>query len=209
VKPLVLVILLLSVACARLPFTAEPPIRALVLNMHGVDVNATATLITNSGADLVLMQDVDSAALNALGTKLNYSAAGGTAGIAALARGFIGFNATIPLAPPPRAALALVASLRKGQIAAIDTQIDPTDGRVGEADLARISNAVSSQNAAGTPFVVGGNFNAAPDHGFTYPSEAPTRRVDYLFLAGDLHCSAATVMDVRISEHRPLLVTLK
>jgi endonuclease/exonuclease/phosphatase (EEP) superfamily protein YafD len=244
VKLLILVTLLLSAACAHVPFTAESPIRVLVLNMHGAsNVDAAASLITKTGADLVLLQEVDSASLKTLGTKLQYASTGGDNGLAALARGFIGFNSTIPLtvsaagtadtggAPAPRAALALLASLRTGQFAAIDAQIDPSEGRVGDQDVARLSGAINSQKAAGTPLLVGGDFNATPDHpglarlkalglrdawaecgsgdGFTYPADKPAKRIDYLFLSGDLRCSAATVMDTQISDHRPLLVTLK
>lgn len=230
VKLLVLASLLLTVACAHLPLQAEAPIRVLVLNMHGANVDAAASLITHAGADLVLIQDVDAAALSALGSKLHYAAAAG-GNVAALARGFIGFNATIPFTPAPRAALTLLASLRTGHFAAINTQVDPNEGRVRDDDLARILDAVSSQRAAGTPLVLGGNFNASPDHpgfarlkalglhdawtdcgsgdGFTAPADNPAKRVDYLFLSADLQCSAATVMVSQISDHRPLLVTLK
>ena len=95
VKLLVLATLLLTAACAHVPLKAEAPVRVLVLNMRGANVDAAASLITHAGADLVLMQDVDPAALNALGTKLHFAAAAGGS-VAALARGFIGFNATIP-----------------------------------------------------------------------------------------------------------------
>lgn len=220
----------MAAGCARMPFTAEPPVRVLVLDMHGATADAAATLVKNTGADLVLIQDVDPTVLNALGTKLNYAAAAG-GGLAALARGFIGFNSTIPLNPPPRAAQTLLASLRKGQYAAINAQINPAEGRVSDDDLARVLDSVNSQKAAGTPLVLGGNFNVTPDHpgvarlkavglhdawaecgsgdGFTFPANAPTKRIDYLFLGADLHCSAASVVDSSISEHRPLLVTLK
>jgi endonuclease/exonuclease/phosphatase (EEP) superfamily protein YafD len=230
VRLLVLATLLLTAACAHVPLKAEAPVRVLVLNMRGANVDAAAALVTHAGADLVLMQDVDPAALNALGTKLHFAAAAGGS-VAALARGFIGFNATIPFSPAPRAALTLLASLRTGQFAAINTQVDPNEGRVRDDDLARIFDAVSVQRAAGTPLVVGGNFNATPDHpgfarlkalglhdawtecgsgdGFTFPADNPARRVDYLFLSADLHCSAAAVMTNQISDHRPLLVTLK
>jgi len=238
VKRLISVVtLLLAAACTHVPFSAQPPARILVLNLHGgkdaagqSNVDAVAVLIEKTGADLVLLQDVDPAALQALGSKLNYAAAAGGS-VAALARGFIGFNTTVPLTPAPRAALALLASIRKGQYAAINAQINPAEGRVSDDDLARVLDAIGSQKAAGTPLVVGGDFNATPDHpgiarlnavglrdawaecgsgdGFTYPANAPAKRIDYLFLSGDLHCSAATVMETQVSDHRPLLVTLK
>ena len=236
-------------ACSHLPLATEQPIRVIVFNMHaGKDaagqsnLDGVASLITNTGADLVLLQDVDSSTLGTLGTKLQYSSAGGQYGVAALARGFIGFNTTYPLtitpaaasgeaAPTPRVALAIVASLRTGDFGAINTQFDPAEGRVGDQNVAQLANAIGSQKAAGKPLAVGGSFNATPDHpgfarlkalglrdawtecgsgdGFTYPSDTPAKRIDYLFLAGDLHCSAAKVVETQISDHRPLLVTLK
>jgi endonuclease/exonuclease/phosphatase (EEP) superfamily protein YafD len=236
-------------ACSHLPIKAPDPIRVLVLNMHaGKDpagqsnLDGVASLITSTGADLVLLQDVDSSTLGTLGTKLNYSSAGGDYGVAALARGFIGFRTTYPLtitpaaegggaAPTRRVALAIVAALRTGDFGAINTQFDPAEGRVGDQNVAQLANAIGSQKAAGKPLAVGGSFNATPDHpgfarlkalglrdawtecgsgdGFTYPSDKPAKRIDYLFLAGDLHCSAAKVVETQISDHRPLLVTLK
>jgi endonuclease/exonuclease/phosphatase (EEP) superfamily protein YafD len=78
---------------------------------------------------------------------------------------------------------------------------------------------------------VGGDFNSTPDDpvleplrkaglrdawkecgsgdGLSYPADKPAKRIDYLFLSGALHCSAAEVIDTRVSDHRPLLVTLK
>ena len=250
VKLLVLITLGLSVGCAHVPLAPVPPTRILVLNAHGgkdasgnSNVDAIASLITKTGADLVLMQNADPSALNTLGAKLNYASTGGADGVGALARGFIGYFTTVRLtqttagsyggggAASSRAAIAILATLHNGEYAAINTQFDPADGRVGDQDLARIADAISLQKAAGRSFLVGGNFNATPDHpgfarlkalglrdawsecgsgdGFTYPSDNPTRRVDYLFLTGDLHCSAATVMDAGLSDHRPLLVTLK
>jgi endonuclease/exonuclease/phosphatase (EEP) superfamily protein YafD len=251
VKLLVLVTLALSVTCVHVPLGAASPTRVLVLNAHGgkdasgnSNVDAIAALITKTSADLVLLQNVEPSSLDTLGTKLKYASSGAVDGIAALARGFIGYHTSFPLTQIPagangggggpvssRAALAILATLRNGEYAAINTQFDPTDGRVGDQDLARIADAISAQKAAGRSFLVGGNFNATPDHpgfarlkalglrdawaecgsgdGFTYPSDKPAKRIDYLFLTGDLHCSAASVVETQISDHRPLLVTLK
>ena len=77
---------------------------------------------------------------------------------------------------------------------------------------------------------MGGDFNSEPDSavvrrirdaglrdawtecgqgdGLTYPADAPAKRIDYVFLTGTLRCTAAEVIDTRISDHRPLLVTL-
>ena len=45
--------------------------------------------------------------------------------------------------------------------------------------------------------------------GLTYPSDTPTKRIDYLFLTPGLRCTNAQVLDSRVSDHRPLLVTIK
>lgn len=93
------------------------------------------------------------------------------------------------------------------------------------ADLAR------QQLAAGTSLVVGGDFNSTPDNptlrpladaglrdawkecgkgdGYTYPAATPSKRIDYLFLTANVHCSAAEVIDTQVSDHRPLLVTFR
>jgi endonuclease/exonuclease/phosphatase (EEP) superfamily protein YafD len=79
--------------------------------------------------------------------------------------------------------------------------------------------------------LAGGDFNAEPDSavirtvreaglrdawiecghgdGLTYPADQPRKRIDYLFVAGTIRCSAAEVIDTKISDHRPLLVTFQ
>ncbi|HSH45918.1 MAG TPA: hypothetical protein VK966_08685, partial [Longimicrobiales bacterium] len=43
-------------------------------------------------------------------------------------------------------------------------------------------------------------------NGLTYPSDAPVKRIDYLFLSGGLTCSAARVLETTTSDHRPVVV---
>ena len=42
--------------------------------------------------------------------------------------------------------------------------------------------------------------------GFTFPFDVPVKRIDYLFLTGDIKCTSASVINTGISDHRPLLV---
>jgi len=245
---------------------APQPIRVLVLNMHaGKDaagkpnLDGIASLVTTTGADLVLLQEVDRGTarsggvdqVSTLGTTLQYASAfgasllhydGGQYGIATLARGFIGYSSTLPLpvlpvetrsggSTEPRVALIALASLRTGQFTSINTHLDPAEGQARAQEVSRLAEAVKDQLAAAAPLLVGGDLNSTPDSpvlaplkstglrdawsecgsgdGFTYPADKPAKRIDYLFLAGDLHCSAATVIDTQISDHRPVLVTLK
>src|ERR1041385_6771552 len=79
-----------SGACARVPFTSDPPIRVLVLNMHAghdaagkPNLDGVASLVTTTGADLVLLQEVDRGTarsgkvdqVQTLGSKTGYATA--------------------------------------------------------------------------------------------------------------------------------------
>ena len=251
---------------APLPATGSQPTRVLVLNMHaGKDaagkpnLDRIAALVKKTGADLVLLQEVDRGTarsgnvdqVNVLGQSLNFATAfgasllhydGGQYGIATLARGFIGYTGTWPLpvtpvqtraggSNEPRVALIAFASLHAGQFTSINTHLDPAEGPARGQEVTHLVDAIHEQYATGRSFVVGGDFNSTPDNpvlaplksaglrdawtecgsgdGFTYPADRPAKRTDYLFLTGDLHCSAAAVIDTQLSDHRPLLVTLK
>ena len=113
----------------------------------------------------------------------------------------------------------------------INTHLDPAEGAARAQEIARLVDAYKDQAAAQGPVLVGGDFNSTPDNpvlapitaaglrdawqecgsgdGFTYPADKPVKRIDYLFLSGNLHCSKAEVVDTQISDHRPLLVSLK
>ena len=167
---------------------------------------------------------------------------GGEYGIAILTREEIGFHATTPLrvnpvqtraggSHEPRVALALFANVRGAVWRAINTHLDPAEGDARAQEIAKLLEVVREEASAGTPLVVGGDFNSTPDapvlqpllkaglrdswtecgqgDGFTYPADQPAKRIDYLFLAGNLRCASAQVIDTRISDHRPLLVTFR
>jgi len=43
------------------------------------------------------------------------------------------------------------------------------------------------------------------DLGFTYPSDAPVRRIDYVFVGGGLRAVSARVLNTTASDHRPVV----
>ena len=131
----------------------------------------------------------------------------------------------------PRAALLAVAVSALGRLQTLNTHLDAsgTDSyRLQE--LEGVLNVVRARVSPQTPMLVGGDFNSEPDSavvrrirdtglrdawtecgrgdGLTYPAGAPVKRIDYVFLAGTLRCTAAEVIDTQISDHRPLLVTV-
>ena len=249
-----------------MPFQHERPRRVLVLNMHaGKDASGKpnleglAALVTQTGPDLVLLQEVDRRTTRsggvdqvaALGESTRYDTAfaasllrydGGEYGIALLSRGFVGFRSTNPLAVSPmqtraggshepRVALLAFASVRGADWTVVNTHLDPADGAARAQEVSGLVDIVKVQLASGRPFVLGGDLNATPDDGvlqplraaglrdawaecgsgdgFTYPADKPVKRIDYLWLSGTVHCASAQVLDTQISDHRPVLVTMK
>ena len=132
----------------------------------------------------------------------------------------------------PRAALVVVARTSAGNLTALNTHLDASREeayRLQEIDT--VLRLMKSNRRSGLPAVAGGDFNAEPDSevyrrviasgwrdawaecgagtGLTYPADKPVKRIDYLFLVDPLHCSNARVIETTISDHRPLLVTLR
>jgi endonuclease/exonuclease/phosphatase family metal-dependent hydrolase len=130
-----------------------------------------------------------------------------------------------------RVALVATAQTTRGRLQMVNTHLDASADesyRLQEAE--GVLNAVRPRASHPTPVVLGGDFNSEPasavvqklraaglrdawtecgqGDGFTYPAEQPTKRIDYVFLTASLRCTAAEVIDTRISDHRPLLVTL-
>jgi len=131
----------------------------------------------------------------------------------------------------PRVALLATADTTRGRLQMVNTHLDASaeeSYRLQETE--GMLNAVRPRVSATTPVLVGGDFNSEPasavvqklrasglrdawtecgqGDGFTYPADQPTKRIDYVFLTGSLRCTAAQVIDTKISDHRPLLVTL-
>jgi endonuclease/exonuclease/phosphatase family metal-dependent hydrolase len=131
----------------------------------------------------------------------------------------------------PRAALILMTTTPLGPIQAVNTHLDASrDEHYRLQEAGRILDIVKRSSAIPAPLVAGGDFNAEPGsetyrrlsaeglrdswtecgagEGLTYPADKPVKRIDYLFLTAGLRCTHAEVLDTRISDHRPLLVTL-
>lgn len=130
----------------------------------------------------------------------------------------------------PRAALTFTTSTRLGPIAALNTHLDASrDEHYRLQESAHIL-AMMKRLQPSSALIAGGDFNAEPESatykqlitgglrdawqecgtgdGLTYPADKPIKRIDYLFMTAGLRCTRAEVIDTRISDHRPLLVTL-
>ena len=132
----------------------------------------------------------------------------------------------------PRAALVVVARTPIGNVTALNTHLDASrDEGYRLQEVAHVLRLVERSTASRLPIMAGGDFNAEPGSqvharvlagglrdawvecgkgdGFTFPADKPVKRIDYLFLADPLHCTDARVIETTISDHRPLLVTVK
>jgi beta-N-acetylhexosaminidase len=258
----------LIVGCASVrgttPATHEG-VRVLVYNIHaGKDaaghdnLSGVAELVRSTGADVVLLQEVDQGTRRsgrvdqpkvlaertgfhvAFGSALDYD--DGKYGIAILSRWPILSDTLIhlPVTPPqaraggshePRGALRVVVAAPSGRLAVINTHLDATaDDRWRRQEADSIVSLAAQLRRGEHAVIVGGDFNSTPESavqqavrggglrdswsecaagdGFTYPDGAPVKRIDYLYLTGELRCTAARVIDTRVSDHRPLLVDL-
>ena len=186
-----------SAACV--PFVRKDrSIRLLVFNIHaGKDAAArnnltdVASLIRSSGADIVLLQEVDRGTnrsgkvdqLQALmdatgfsgtfGQSLDYD--GGQYGIAALARGGFIYSETIPLrvtptqeraggSHEPRVALLGVAVSPMGRLQTVSTHLDASATDVyRQQEIAWVLNVVRSRTSDVTPVLLAGDLNSEPD----------------------------------------------
>ena len=132
----------------------------------------------------------------------------------------------------PRAALVVVARTSLGQLTALNTHLDASREETFRLqEVETVLKLVKSNQRSRLPALAAGDFNAEPGsevhrrvlasglrdawndcgkgNGLTYPADKPVKRIDYVFLADPLHCSDARVIETTISDHRPLLVTLR
>ena len=131
----------------------------------------------------------------------------------------------------PRVALVAVALTPSGRLQFLTTHLDASgDESYRLQEVEHVLNVVRARLSPDTPLAAGGDFNAEPSSavvkrliaaglrdawsecgrgdGLTYPADRPVKRIDYLFLAGSLRCTAAEVIDTQISDHRPVMFTV-
>lgn len=177
---------------------STPTLRVLVYNIHaGKDATGqpnlrqVADVIRTTGADLVLLQEVDRGTRRSghvdqlqvlmdvtrmsgvFGQTLDYD--GGAYGIAMLARDGFSYNNTLglPVVPSqaraggshePRGALVAVTRTRFGRLQAITTHLDASREatyRLQEAGV--VIGIAKARLSDQTPVLIGGDFNSEPD----------------------------------------------
>ena len=193
----------LAAACGTPgPGTAPAPawgeLRVLVLNMHaGADaagrsnLERVATLVQETGADLVLLQEVDSATRRSggvdqaaalarstglaarFGSALAYQ--GGGYGVATLSRFPIRASRLVrlPVDPPqeraggarePRGVLHVTVQTPGGPVHVLNTHLDPSaDDRWRRQEGDSVLAVARRLAADGVAVLAGGDFNATPD----------------------------------------------
>ncbi len=130
----------------------------------------------------------------------------------------------------PRIALHVVARSPVGTIHVVNTHLDPAGtGTFRKQELIGVMAHMARHVPQDAVLVFGGDLNARPDTddiqavafslrdsfadcgegaAETFPSHAPDRRIDYIFLRG-ARCTTARVLDSQASDHRPLLTILQ
>ncbi len=129
----------------------------------------------------------------------------------------------------PRGALRVIVRSPFGRMAVINTHLDAAAvdrWRRQEADS--VVSLVAQTRRHEALVIAGGDFNSTPEsavqvavrrgglrdswtecnggQGFTFPDDNPVKRIDYLFLTGDMRCTSANVINTRVSDHRPVLI---
>jgi len=143
----------------------------------------------------------------------------------------------LPVEPPsqradgslePRVALEVELQTPSGVLRVINTHLDASPGET--VRLQEVEALMEVVAAKPTPVWLGGDLNAEPDSevvrrlraagfvdahaacgvgvGLTYPSAAPTKRIDYLWIPPTTTCTEARVLEDQASDHRALVVRL-
>ncbi|MFN2567365.1 MAG: endonuclease/exonuclease/phosphatase family protein [Gemmatimonadaceae bacterium] len=144
----------------------------------------------------------------------------------------------LPVEPPqrrsggsyePRGAQRVTVRVPGADLTLVNTHLDAS--RDDHYRRQEIRTVLAIARDAAPLVLVGGDLNSTPDSevqaevrtgglrdawlecghgdGFTYPADAPTKRIDYLYLTGSATCASAIVLETAASDHRPLLVTVR
>jgi endonuclease/exonuclease/phosphatase family metal-dependent hydrolase len=132
----------------------------------------------------------------------------------------------------PRVAMSLRIDAPFGPLDLFNTHIDASgEDRWRLQEIKTIQRIVKDALNGNARVLVGGDFNSTPDspvqaelrangfhdawptcgvgEGFSYPTDVPRKRIDYLFLESGLECMSARVIDADASDHRPVIFTLR
>jgi endonuclease/exonuclease/phosphatase family metal-dependent hydrolase len=130
----------------------------------------------------------------------------------------------------PRGAQRALVARPGGSLAVLNTHLDASGhDRFRAQEIEHIIALAGASAVSVGRSIVGGDFNATPESaviararaaglrdawsecggdpkgGLTYPAVSPVKRIDYLFLRGDLRCLSARVLDSDASDHRPVV----
>jgi endonuclease/exonuclease/phosphatase family metal-dependent hydrolase len=133
-------------------------------------------------------------------------------------------------AAEPRTLLHVVVGTTGGTLHLLNTHLDHREAPAARhAQLLELLAYVADAVPRHEPVIFGGDLNARPHtpevralallfsdawpacgagDGYTFRSDRPDRRIDYIMLAG-LRCSRAWVPDTQLSDHRPVIVELQ
>jgi endonuclease/exonuclease/phosphatase family metal-dependent hydrolase len=163
---------------------------------------------------------------------------GGEYGIALLSRRPLDRVRVVPLGPPadsagtiePRVLLHAVITHDGEPVHVLNTHLDHRAERtLRNAQLLDLLAWVADSVPPGAAVVFGGDFNTTPESaaaravslhftdawracgsgaGHTFRADRPDRRIDYIWLSR-AHCTRAWVSDLRLSDHRPVIVDIE
>jgi endonuclease/exonuclease/phosphatase family metal-dependent hydrolase len=125
----------------------------------------------------------------------------------------------------PRGAAVADLGLGPGRVRAVSTHL----GLHPRERAFHVEHLLAIVDGYDGPAIVGGDLNARPPQdaammlgerlrdvweaaiagGHTYPAGAPTARIDYVFVTGQIEVADADVLDTTVSDHRPVVADLE
>jgi endonuclease/exonuclease/phosphatase family metal-dependent hydrolase len=128
----------------------------------------------------------------------------------------------------PRGALRAEIVSPHGRLTVFTTHIDASREDFWRLQEGRVIATLIADARRTNPLVmIGGDLNSTPEStvqqelraaglrdahaecgrgdGLTYPADSAVKRIDYLYLTGELRCTRAEVIVSRVSDHRPII----